>query len=96
MYMQQALGMLMDMVTDKLEIEKKVKNIFALFTLSLDQFGRAGAFFHIIRRQVTMTETSLYELDDSRTTNKLSLSGHGVFGEELEKTLKRKKTKENH
>ncbi|KAH3886567.1 hypothetical protein DPMN_010578 [Dreissena polymorpha] len=93
MYMQQALAMLMDMVTDKPDIEKKVKDIFALSTRSLDQFGRAGAFFHIIRRQVTMSETSLYKLDDSRTISNLSLRGDGVFGEELEKTLKLKKDK---
>ncbi|XP_052285233.1 uncharacterized protein LOC127881406 [Dreissena polymorpha] len=93
MYMQQALAMLMDMVTDKPDIEKKVKDIFALSTRSLDQFGRAGAFFHIIRRQVTMSETSLYELDDSRTISNLPLRGDGVFGEELEKTLKQKKDK---
>ncbi|KAH3892310.1 hypothetical protein DPMN_016425 [Dreissena polymorpha] len=92
MYMQQALGMPMDMVTDKPEIEKKVKDIFAVSTQSLDQFGRAGAFFHIIRRQVTMSETSLYELD-SRTISNLPLSGDGVFGEELEKNLKQKKDK---
>ncbi|KAH3870979.1 hypothetical protein DPMN_034173 [Dreissena polymorpha] len=96
MYMQQALAMLMDMVTDKPDIEKKVNDIFALSTRSLDQFGRAGAFFHIIRRQVTMSETSLYELDDSRTISNLPLRGDGVFGEEMEKTLKQKKDKRKH
>ena len=74
-----------------------VKNVFAMTTKCLDEIGRAGAFYHIIRRMVTMSDTALYELDDTSEFNYLPLSGEGVFGKGLEDLLKsRKEKKQQH
>ena len=43
----------------------QIRNMFSMTTKCLDQIGRAGAFHHITRRTVTMSDTSLYELDDA-------------------------------
>ncbi|XP_045199594.2 uncharacterized protein LOC123553913 [Mercenaria mercenaria] len=93
LYIQQGLGALINMLPEDTNIVQKVKDIFAMCTRSLDQLGRTGAFFHIIRRQVAMSDTSLFELDDARTMSNLPLTSDGVFGADLEKTLKQKKEK---
>lgn len=62
-------------------------------TKSLDQLGRTGAFHHILRRQMCMTDTSLFQLEDSRDISDLPLTGDGVFGSKLESTLKSRKEK---
>ena len=69
-------------------------------TKCLDQIGRAGVFNHIIRRTVTMIDTSLHELDDAMEFVYLPLSVEGVFGLGLEKNYnnqgkKRKKQLED-
>ena len=84
MYMQQGLAALIqtlqsdDVNTDR--AIQQVRDIFAISTKSLDQFGRTGAFHHIIRRQLAMTDTGLYDLDDSTELSNLPLSGDGIFG----------------
>ena len=95
MYLQQGLGSLVQMLQDK-DYEKamqQVRDVFAISTKTLDQFGRTGALHHIIRRQLTMTDTSLYELEDAKSVSRLPLTSDGVFGKELETTLKAKKEK---
>ena len=57
----------------------QIRNIFSMTTKCLDQIGRAGAFHHIIHRTVTMSDTSLYELDDALEIVNLPLSGEGVL-----------------
>ena len=84
MYIQQGLAALIqtlqsdDVNTDR--AIQQVRDIFAISTKSLDQFGRTGAFHHIIRRQLAMTDTGLYDLDDSTELSNLPLSGDGIFG----------------
>ena len=95
MYIQQGLGSLVQMLQDK-NYEKamqQVRDVFAISTKTLDQFGRTGALHHIIRRQLAMTDTSLYELEDAKSVSSLPLTSEGVFGKELETTLKAKKEK---
>ncbi|XP_060569321.1 uncharacterized protein LOC132727761 [Ruditapes philippinarum] len=93
LYMQQALGMLLNMLEteDISQIEKKVRDIFSLCTKSLDQLGRVGAFFHIIRRQVTMHDTGLFKLDSSTDISSMPLTGEGVLGHGLDDILKERK-----
>lgn len=97
MYMQQALGdLLQNLQSETVNISKavqQVRDIFAISTKSLDQCGRTGAFHHIIRRQLAMTDTSLYEIDDARDLSNLPLTNDGIFGSELEKFLKSRKEK---
>ncbi|KAK6173317.1 hypothetical protein SNE40_016792 [Patella caerulea] len=97
MYMQQSLGTLIELFNDdKPNIDnarKHIRDIFAMSTKSLDQLGRAGAFHHIVRRQLSMTDTSLFQLEDSRDLSDLPLSAEGVFGDKLETTLKSRKEK---
>ncbi|CAC5367144.1 unnamed protein product [Mytilus coruscus] len=63
-------------------------------TKELDQAGRAGAFHHIIRRQMCMTDTSMFLLHDSRDISDLPLTGEGVFGDNLVSALKARKDKD--
>ncbi|KAJ8305842.1 hypothetical protein KUTeg_016387 [Tegillarca granosa] len=63
-------------------------------TKTLDQSGRCGAFHHIIRRQITMTDTHPHEFDDLRRISNLPLNSEGAFGNNLENTLK--VTREKH
>ena len=97
MYMQQSLGSLIETLSEEtVNIDRAIKQVrdtFAISTKGLDQFGRAGAFHHIIRRQLAMTDTSLYTLEDNRDISDLPLSSNGVFGEKLESTLKSNKEK---
>lgn len=92
-YTQQALGTLLQTLSsDNVNIDKCVqltRDIFAMSTKSLDQISRAGAFHHLIRRKVTLEDTglgSIKELKNSLVS--LPLSNSGVFGDELEQTLK--------
>ena len=97
MYIQQGLGdLIQTLSTKKVDVNaatKQVRDIFAMSTKSLDQIGRAGAFHHIIRRQVCMTDTSLYTFEDCKEISDLPLSGEGVFGDKLEPFLKTRKEK---
>ena len=97
MYMQQSLGTLVETLSEEtVNVDKAIKQVrdtFAISTKGLDQFGRAGAFHHIIRRQLAMTDTSLYTLEDNRDISDLPLSSKGVFGDQLESTLKSNKEK---
>ncbi|CAG2207763.1 unnamed protein product [Mytilus edulis] len=98
MYMQQSLGNLLELLTDETpNIDKaiqQVRDIFAMSTKELDQAGRAGAFHHIIRRQMCMTDTSMFLLHDSRDISDLPLTGEGVFGDNLVSALKARKDKD--
>ena len=100
MYIQQSLGNLLEFLnSDDFDKEKaaqashQVKDIFAMSTKCLDQIGRSGAFHHIIRRSVAMTDTGLYEQSDHLEFANLPLSGQGVFGDGLETLLKSRKEK---
>lgn len=96
LYIQQSLGNLMNIISsenDKDRLVENVKSIFAMTTKCLDQLGRAGAFHHIIRRAVAMTDTAFYELDDALEFSNLPLTGEGIFGTGLENLLKTRKEK---
>ena len=95
-YLQQNLSALLNTLEKDRDVDAaitQVRDIFAISTKTLDQFGRTGAFHHIVRRQLTMSDTSLYELDDSKSIAGLPLTGEGVLGSSLENTLKEKKEK---
>ncbi|XP_063418633.1 uncharacterized protein LOC134701415 [Mytilus trossulus] len=98
MYMQQSLGNLLELLSDETpNIDKaiqQVRDIFAMSTKELDQAGRAGAFHHILRRQMCMTDTSMFLLHDSRDISDLPLTGEGVFGDNLVSALKARKDKD--
>ncbi|ESO90373.1 hypothetical protein LOTGIDRAFT_164300 [Lottia gigantea] len=95
LFIQKALESLMEGLStgsdSKEQSVEKVQNIFAMTTKSLDQLGRVGAFHHIIRRTVAMSDSALYELDVARRLSNLPLSEEGVFGPGLETTLKVRK-----
>ncbi|XP_053393491.1 uncharacterized protein LOC128555339 [Mercenaria mercenaria] len=95
MYIQQSLGNLLQFLqSDKFskdQATQQVKDIFAMSTKCLDQIGRAGAFHHIIRRSVAISDTSLYEQPNNLEFSNLPLTGDGVFGAELESLLKSRK-----
>lgn len=99
MYMQQSLASLIETLSkDKTNdiidnAIQQIRDIFAMSTKSLDQMGRTGAFHHILRRQMCLTDTSLYQLEDSKEIGDLPLSADGVFGEKLETFLKSRKEK---
>lgn len=97
MYVQQSLGNLLQLLgeedCDRDKATQMVKDIFAMSTKCLDQIGRSGAFHHIIRRSVCMTDTGLFEQPDKVEFTNLPLSGDGVFGSGLETLLKSKKEK---
>jgi len=94
-YVQQSLANLLQFLEsdsfEKTKAIQQVKDIFAMTTKSLDQVGRSGAFHHIVRRAVTMTDTGLYELEDASKFTNLPLSGDGLFGKDLESLLKSRK-----
>ena len=95
LYLQQSLGDLLSFVQsdsfDKDSAVKQIKDVFSMATKGLDQLGRAGAFHHIIRRHVAMSDTALYELPDSQKFLSLPLTNEGLFGTELENLLKSRK-----
>ncbi|KAK6179632.1 hypothetical protein SNE40_011946 [Patella caerulea] len=98
LYLQQNLASLLEIVQDKEELDKadivsRIKDIFAMSTKGLDQLGRTGAFHHMTRRTVAMSDTSLFQLHNARTISNLPLTADGVFGVDLEKTLKDRKEK---
>lgn len=97
LYMQQSLGNFVEFIQseefDKEKFVQQVKEIFAMSTKSLDLVSRADAFHHIIRRPVSMSDSGLYQLDDSNNFANLSLSGEGVLGSWLEFLLKSRKQK---
>ena len=97
MYIQQGLGSLIELLTDdnfnRDKAIQQVRDTFAMSTKCLDQLGRTGAFHHILRRQMCMTDTTLFQLEDSRDIADLPLTGDGVFGEKLESCLKSRKEK---
>jgi len=94
-YVQQGLADLMSTLQeddfDKSKAVQEVKDVFAMSTKCLDQIGRTGAFHHIIRRSVTMTDTGLYELNDASKFKDLPLTGDGLFGQDLEPLIKTRK-----
>lgn len=94
-YMQQSLANLTQLIDsesfDKEKAINMVRDIFSMSTKSLDQMGRAGAFHHIVRRTVTMTDTGLYELPDAHKFTGLPLTGDGLFGTALDELSKSRK-----
>ncbi|XP_060604440.1 uncharacterized protein LOC132757243 [Ruditapes philippinarum] len=97
MYIQQSLGNFLQFLeSDDFNKEKAtqhVKDVFAMSTKALDQLGRSGAFHHVIRRSVAMTDTALFEQPDNLEFSNLPLTGEGVFGAGLESLLKARKEK---
>lgn len=97
LYVQQGLGTLIENLSeenfDKDKAIQTIRDVFAMTTKGLDQLGRTGAFHHIIRRQLAMTDSSLYTLEDNRDISDLPLVSKGVFGDKLESTLKSNKEK---
>lgn len=96
-YLQQSLAGLLEKVEaddfDKDSVVQHIKDTFSVSTKVLDQLGRTGAFHHIIRRAVAMTDTGLYDQQDNLEFSNLPLSGEGVFGDQLETLLKTRKEK---
>ncbi len=97
LYVQQSLGNLIeDLQRDTIDKQKcvsAVKDIFAMSTKGLDQLGRTAALHHVVRWTVSMTDSGLYELDDSSDFTSLPLTTEGVFGSGLETLLKSRKEK---
>ncbi|CAC5386376.1 unnamed protein product [Mytilus coruscus] len=100
MYMQQTMGTLLGKLENSpsLEHEEKesccqiVKDLFAMSTKSLDQSGRTGAFFHLVRRKAASYDSGLVTLPDIKDkTQYLPLSGEGVFGNGLKSCLEKRK-----
>ena len=60
LYSQQALALLLqELSSEKPNIDKAiqtVRDVFAMSTKILDQFGRSGAFDHLIRRNSTSVD----------------------------------------
>ncbi|KAH3785341.1 hypothetical protein DPMN_163428 [Dreissena polymorpha] len=91
LYMQQALGHLLQTSSKEANLDSAVqcvRDIFAKNTKSLDQLGQIAAIHHLIRRKCAMADTGLNEPKDimNQIWN-LSLSHEGVFGPGLEQTL---------
>jgi len=97
LYMQQGLASLVENISsqefDSETCVHKIKDICSRSTKCLDQISRAGAFHHITRRTVAMSDTSLYVLHDSNDIANLPLSGEGVKYTGLESILKGGKEK---
>ena len=96
MYIQQALGSLLNCIdngeVDKDMICQTIKDVFAMSQKTLDQSGRTGAFFHLIRRKATAQDSGLVNLKDMRSKCQyLPLTGDGVFGKGLETCLEKRK-----
>ncbi|KAH3790277.1 hypothetical protein DPMN_168473 [Dreissena polymorpha] len=92
-YMQQALGNLLKVLTDKdVKIDNAiqcVRDIFAMNTKSLDQLGRAGAIHHLVRRKAAMADCGLYDSREVRNQIwNLPLTHEGICGSGLEQKLK--------
>ena len=98
LYSQQALALLLqELGSEKPNIDKAiqtVRDVFAMSTKILDQFGRSWAFDHIIHRKSTMVDKGLDSVKDVvRQTDLLPLSGDGVLGKDFEIRLKERKEK---
>ena len=98
LYSQQALALLLqELGSEKPNIDKTiqtVRDVFATSTKILDQFGRSGAFDHLIWRKSTLVDIGLDSVKDvARQTDLLPLSGDGVLGKEFEIRLKERKEK---
>ena len=65
------------------DISKTVRDIFAMSTKCLDQQGRSGAYFHILRRKVTMSETGLWANPSSEEIRNMPLTSDGVLHKSL-------------
>ena len=73
---------------------QRVRDAFTITTKALDQFSRTGSH-HIIRRQLAMTDTSLFTQENNRDIPDLPLFGNGVFSEKLVNSQVREGNKEN-
>lgn len=95
LYLQNALASLMfrlgnENVSD--ETCQSVNDIFSISMKSLDQFGRAGAFGHMIRRKAAASDSGLNTLGDLQSkVLYLPLTSEGVFGKGLEDKLEKRK-----
>ena len=92
-YSQQALGLLLkNLKSESPNLDKAVQNVrdlFAISTKTLDQFARAEAFMHLMRRKVIVADTELHDFKDLQKAALTSpLSGEGIFGPDFEKKLK--------
>ena len=77
------------------EAVQNVRDIFAVSTKALDQFGRTGAFHHLVRRKTTVAYMGLHEFKDLQKTASTSpLAGEGIFGEEFKQKLKNRQEKD--
>lgn len=98
-YSQQALGLLLkNLKSESPNLDQAVQNVrdlFAMSTKTLDQFARAGAFMHLVRRKATVADTGLHEFKDLQKAALTSpLSGEGIFGPDFEKKLKDRQEKD--
>lgn len=96
LYMQQALGTLINTLEnedcEKSDICQTVRDLFAISTKSLDQAGRCSAFFQLIRRRAAAQDSGLHKLKDVYSkAQSLPLDNTGVFGNELETLLEKRK-----
>lgn len=96
LYMQQALGTLLNKLEndneDKEAVCQIVNDLFAMSTKALDQSGRTGAFFHLIRRKAAAQDSGLVNLKDIQSkVQYMPLSEDGVFGQGLESCLEKRK-----
>jgi hypothetical protein len=95
MYMQQGLGKLLTLLTDKdPNIDAAIqstKDIFAIASHSLDQTARAGAFHHLVRRRATIADTGIDRKIPDIDKWDLPLTDEGVIGKDFESKLKSKK-----
>ena len=98
-YLQQALGLLLkNLKSESPNLDEAVQNVrdlFAISTKTLDQFARAGAFMHLVRRKATVADTGLHDFKDLQKAALTSpLSGEGIFGPDFEKKLKDRQEKD--
>ena len=95
LYMQQTLASLMAKLQenpiDQDYFTGAVKDLFSMSTKTLDQFGRTGAFHHMVRRKAACADSGLSGLDVQSKVLCLPLSGDGVFGKGLQDQLKQRK-----
>ena len=96
LYIQQALGSLLQKLEaddfDREQVCQTIKDVFAMTTKTLDQSGRSGAFFHLIRRKAAAQDSGLTTLKDMRSKCQyLPLTSEGVFGKGLEDCLEKRK-----
>lgn len=66
------------LMCNNLHINNIVRDSFVMLSRNFDQVGRAGAF-RILGRQMCMTDSSLYLMDDYRDKLNIFLCGDGVL-----------------